>query len=291
MFLHVVGHNQRFRVVHQAFRRSIQTVHKHFHQVLYAVGELRKELIKAPSPTTHPKITGSYRWNPYLKDCIGAIDGTHVLARVPRHMQQAFRGRKTNPTQNVMVAVDFDLKFTYVLAGWEGSAHDALILADAIERDDGFTVPQGKFYLVDAGYACRTGFLPPFRGVRYHLSEFGSRNRPTNARELFNLRHSSLRVTVERAIGALKNRFRILDNKPFHKYKTQVKLVLACSILHNWILGFGIDEIVPDEEGFTGTQQDPLDDNGSQSQESSAMAAKRDAICNVMWEGRGSSRI
>jgi hypothetical protein len=59
-------------------------------------------------------------------------------------MQQAFRGRKTNPTQNVMVAVDFDLKFTYVLAGWEGSAHDALILADAIERDDGFTVPQGN---------------------------------------------------------------------------------------------------------------------------------------------------
>jgi hypothetical protein len=67
-----------------------------------------------------------------------------VLARVPRHMQQAFRGRKTNLTQNVMVAVDFDLKFTYVLAGWEGSVHDALILADAIERDEGFTVPQGN---------------------------------------------------------------------------------------------------------------------------------------------------
>jgi hypothetical protein len=30
--------------------------------------------------------------------------------------------------------VDFDLKFTYVLVGWEGSAHDALILVDAIER-------------------------------------------------------------------------------------------------------------------------------------------------------------
>ncbi|CAN6172143.1 unnamed protein product [Urochloa humidicola] len=40
-----------------------------------------------------------------------------------------------------MAAVNFDLKFTYVLAGWEGSAHDALILADAIERNDGFTVP------------------------------------------------------------------------------------------------------------------------------------------------------
>jgi hypothetical protein len=43
-----------------------------------------------------------------------------------------------------MAAVSFDLKFTYVLAGWEGSAHDALILADAIEENDGFTVLAGK---------------------------------------------------------------------------------------------------------------------------------------------------
>ena len=43
-----------------------------------------------------------------------------------------------------MMPSSFDLKFTYVLAGWEGSAHDALILADAIERNDGFIVPQGN---------------------------------------------------------------------------------------------------------------------------------------------------
>jgi len=41
-----------------------------------------------------------------------------------------------------MAAVDFDLKFTYVSAGWEGSAHDALILADALERDESLTVPR-----------------------------------------------------------------------------------------------------------------------------------------------------
>ena len=43
-----------------------------------------------------------------------------------------------------MAAVDFDLKFTYVLAGWEGSAHDALILSDAVERDDGLSLPPGN---------------------------------------------------------------------------------------------------------------------------------------------------
>ena len=59
-------------------------------------------------------------------------------------MQATFRGRKNYPTQNVLAAVDFDLKFTYVLAGWEGSAHEATILADALERDGGLRVPEGK---------------------------------------------------------------------------------------------------------------------------------------------------
>jgi hypothetical protein len=67
MFLHVVGHNQRFRVVHQSFRRPIETIHKHFHQVLFAICELRSEMIKPPSTTTHPNILGSHRWNPYCR--------------------------------------------------------------------------------------------------------------------------------------------------------------------------------------------------------------------------------
>lgn len=75
---------------------------------------------------------------------MGAIDGTHVLARIPAKERAAFLGRKHTTTQNVLAAVNFDLRFTYVLAGWEGSAHDALILADAIQRDDGLKVPQGN---------------------------------------------------------------------------------------------------------------------------------------------------
>lgn len=75
---------------------------------------------------------------------MGAIDGTHVCAKVPAKIATASRGRKHYTTQNVLAAVDFDLKFTYVLAGWEGSVHDALILADAPEREDGLRVAPGK---------------------------------------------------------------------------------------------------------------------------------------------------
>ena len=142
--------------------------------------------------------------------------------------------------------------------------------------------------MVDAGYACRPGFLPPYRGTRYHLREYGTR-RPQNPRELFNLRHSALRVTVERAFGALKNRFKIIYNKPFHPYRTQVKLVLASCILHNWILRHGHDAHIPNEATWEPNPSDPaapndvMDDNAS-------WAAKRDGWADQMWASRGQNR-
>jgi hypothetical protein len=63
-------------------------------------------------------------------------------------MEPSFRGRKSYTTQNVMAAVDFDLRFTFVLAGWEGTTHDALILRDALERENSLRVPQGKLKLM-----------------------------------------------------------------------------------------------------------------------------------------------
>ncbi|KAL3522538.1 hypothetical protein ACH5RR_015372 [Cinchona calisaya] len=53
-----------------------------------------------------------------------------------------FRGLKGFPTQNISVAISFDLKFTYVLAGWERSTHDSRVLNDAFSRQHGFRVLQ-----------------------------------------------------------------------------------------------------------------------------------------------------
>jgi hypothetical protein len=47
----------------------------------------------------------------------------------------------------VLAVVDFDLKFIYVLARWEGSAHDASILDDSLPGPDGLKIHVGKFYL------------------------------------------------------------------------------------------------------------------------------------------------
>lgn len=47
-----------------------------------------------------------------------------------------YRGRKGIPTFNVMAVCDFDMCFTFVSAGWEGSAHDTRVFLHAIETPE-----------------------------------------------------------------------------------------------------------------------------------------------------------
>ncbi|KAL3501304.1 hypothetical protein ACH5RR_035753 [Cinchona calisaya] len=151
-----------------------------------------RELVNLPNQSTLPEILGNQRYYPWFADCVGAIDGTHILSAVPLEIQGKFCGR---PTQNVLAAISFDLKFSYVLAGWEGSAHDSRVFEYALSRPGGLQVPNDKYYLVDAGYGIHNRFIPPYIGVRYHLKEYDG-NPPQNEKELFNLRHSSLRTTI-----------------------------------------------------------------------------------------------
>ena len=53
---------------------------------------------------------------------IGATESTHVIATMPRWDAAAYNGRKHYTSHNMLATVDLDLKFTYVLACWEGSA-------------------------------------------------------------------------------------------------------------------------------------------------------------------------
>ncbi|WVZ71371.1 hypothetical protein U9M48_019963, partial [Paspalum notatum var. saurae] len=101
MFLHVVAHNQRFRVIGLLFRRSTETISRFFREVLFAIGELRNEMILPPSSATPTKI----------------LHNTTLSSRVPASEKAPFLVRKHTTTHNVMAAVDFDLRFTYVLAG------------------------------------------------------------------------------------------------------------------------------------------------------------------------------
>jgi hypothetical protein len=143
----------------------------------------------------------------------------------------------------------------------------------------------GKYYLVDAGYGAKPGFLPYFRGVRYHLNEWGN-NPVQNEKELYNHRHSALRQTVERAFGSLKRRFKILDDAtPFFPFPTQVEIVVACCIIHNWVLEEGGDEFIIHEDEAMPNITHQSSSHG-QATEHAFMVHFRQEIANSMWEDR-----
>ncbi|KAG6486803.1 hypothetical protein ZIOFF_055383 [Zingiber officinale] len=233
-----------------------------------------------------PLIQSSSRFYPYFKDCVGALDGTHIRVKVSDEDAPRYRGRKDWPTTNVLAACSFDLKFTYILSGWEGTASDSRIVKNALSRRDKLLIPHGKYYLVDSGFMLKRGLITPYRGIRYHLKEY-SRCGPTNAKELFNLRHASLRNAIERAFGVLKKRFPIIASgtEPHYEINIRTDIILACCILHNFLMGVDPDERLISEvdHELSVNYDNEVSCNERQDDDWSQGNMIRDNIANVMW--------
>lgn len=126
-------------------------------------------------PTSHTPLANAIQNNPkfypFFKNVLGALDGTHFDAFTSAHERHSARDRKGRVSQNTLFACNFDFRFVYGVTGFEGSAADATMFTRARLLD--FTIPPGKCYLGDAGFAVCDVLLVPFRGVRYHLAEWG----------------------------------------------------------------------------------------------------------------------
>ena len=66
---------------------------------------------------------------------------------------------------------EWPLCFQYMLSGWDGSAADASLYNDAHQHD--LSIPEGRYYLTDEGFGACDALLVPYRGIRYHLAEWG----------------------------------------------------------------------------------------------------------------------
>lgn len=111
--------------------------------------KLAADVIKPKDPTfsmVHRKLQEPRFW-PHFRNCLGAIDGTHIPVTVPSTKQPVHIGSHGYPSQNVMAVCNFDMRFTFVVAGRPGSAHDIRIFLDSlIKYKDYFPhTPEGIF--------------------------------------------------------------------------------------------------------------------------------------------------
>ncbi|KAL8531514.1 hypothetical protein ACS0TY_008199 [Phlomoides rotata] len=140
MFFTIISHHTKNRSVKYHFKRSGQTISKHFHSVLHAVLMLHSlffvQPVAVPDDSTDPQ------WGSF-KDCLGALDGMYIDVQVPAMDKGRYRNRKGHVSVNVVGVCDMNMKFIYVLTGWEGSAADSRVLRDAVNRTHGLRVPRG----------------------------------------------------------------------------------------------------------------------------------------------------
>jgi hypothetical protein len=125
MFLLVVGHGLKMRLLRGTYKRSLETISRHFSNVLTAILSISGDFIKLPDPSLHPP--DDYKWK-WFGNALGALDGCHVNVCVAVADQGRYRNRKQQITTNMLGVVDWNMKFLYVLPGWEGSASDSRVL-------------------------------------------------------------------------------------------------------------------------------------------------------------------
>ncbi|XP_040382133.1 uncharacterized protein LOC102705645 isoform X1 [Oryza brachyantha] len=248
IFLFVCAGNESNRKTQNRFKHSGETIHRKFCEVLIALMEMSKDFIRPKNPnftTIHKRIQNDSRAYPYFKDCIGALDGTHIRVSLSPDDQVRYIGRSGLPTQNVLAVCDFDMRFTYVSTGQPWSMHDTSVLYNAIRVDESFFPhpPQGKFYVVDAGYPNLPGYLCPYKGERYHMPEWHRGMEPNTPKEKFNRVHSSIRNVIERSFGLLKMKWQILFRMPSYPMFKQKMIVVATIVLHNFIREHGGEDL------------------------------------------------
>jgi hypothetical protein len=234
----------------------------------------------------------THLYYPWFKDCIRAVDGTHIPVSPPENEKSVFRDRNGNLTQNVLAICNFDMKFTDLLVGWEGSVADSTLWIEG-QRSGAVYIPDGKYVLGDAGFPNCDLCLTPYRGVRYHLQEWARGNKkPQNKEELYNLRHSRLRNVVERIFSVVKARFKILVRARKFKMRAQTRVVSALCVLHNILVNIreeGPSSILVedhnDEDGEDLSQNQRIGQGYHITRgESARSSRRRDEIAEAMWD-------
>ncbi|XP_031101835.1 uncharacterized protein LOC116005736 [Ipomoea triloba] len=146
IFVYVLSKSASNRDTQERFQHSGETVSKIFKEVLNAMDGLSRDILVPKDPEfkdVPSHFANDPRYMPHFKDCIGAIDGTHIAITIKEEDQMRYRGRKGIPTTNVLAACDFDLLFTKSTIGDQGFR--------IIDQDPEF-IPPDVFQNVEADF-------------------------------------------------------------------------------------------------------------------------------------------
>ena len=173
------------------------------------------------------------KWN--FNNCIGAMDGKHVLINPPANSGSYYFNYKHSFSTVLLAIVDADYKFIYTDVGCNGRVSDGGVFKNcnlyrALEEKQ-LNIPnptvlpgtQNQFPFVivaDDAFPLKDYILKPY-----------SQRSLNQERRIFNYRLSRARRVVENAFGILANRFRIFMTPICLNPEKVETIVMACCIL------------------------------------------------------------
>ena len=230
--------NVDFRTISHLFgigQSTAVTIANHVAAVI--VTEMLPLYIRMPSERELKDIIHGFRDRWGFPQCGGAIDGTHIGILAPPISPADYYNRKGFYSVILQGVVDHRLRFWDINVGWPGKVHDARVFGNSslyergqsgtlfpniTESFQGVNVP--VVMLGDSAYPLLPWLMKPYP----------ENQQSTPAQLAFNYRLSRARMTVERAFGRLKGRWRCLMKRYDGRIDNINTIISACCVLHNF---------------------------------------------------------
>ena len=201
---------------------------------------LEKGFLKTPAtPQEWEKIAHSFecQWN--FPNCVGAIDGKHVVMQAPKRSGSSFFNYKGTHSLVLMAVCDADYKFTFVDIGESGRSSDGGVFASsnigvAMENQT-LNLPVDNLI-----YGSRLKFPYNFVGDEaFPLKRYLMRPFPKEVldetRRIFNYRLSRARRVIENT-GICASRFRVFRKPIIADVENVVAITKTVVALHNYLV-------------------------------------------------------
>lgn len=241
-FCRFLGYGDSFSTISFSYRLGETTVREIIYDTCQKIwSTLAPEVMPTPTLEQWKKIEDGFRtkWN--YPNCIGAIDGKHVVFEKPPKSGSLFYNYKKEFSVVLLALVDADYRFITVDVGAYGRNSDGgifrsstlgkKIIAKNLNIPEDKALPQTNTILPhvivgDEAFPLMTNVMRPFPGAQTGQDE---------GNKIYNYRHSRARRVSENAFGIMSKKFRIFFKKFNILPEHLDTIILACTVLHNYL--------------------------------------------------------
>ncbi|GFQ70481.1 DDE Tnp4 domain-containing protein [Trichonephila clavata] len=226
-----------FRVVYKIGRSTTSTIIRETCEAISS--SLQPIVLAKPDRNIWLDIAEGYHEQWQFPNCLGVIDGKHVLMQAPPKSGSRFHNYKGTFSIILLACVDANYKFVLVDIGAEGHNSDGGVFKNSIF---GQSLEKGTLdlpcpveipgtakmlpflFIGDEAFPLKSNLMRPYPGVAL-----------SKDKAIFNYRLSRARRCVENAFGIMASRFRIFRKPLVSSLETSTFTVAAAVCLHNFI--------------------------------------------------------